>query len=170
MSIDWGASARQVREVLAHRAAGVAVVTTRVGDELRGLTVTAWCSASLDPPLVLVCVEAVTASHEAIVDSGAFGLTILAREQEALADRFAGRAIPVGPDFAGVPHMRAVTGAPLLIGGIGWLDCRVVANHPAATHSIVVGEVVAAAAADDADALAPLIYLRRRYVQPTDEQ
>jgi flavin reductase (DIM6/NTAB) family NADH-FMN oxidoreductase RutF len=169
MSIDWGANARQVREVLAHRAAGVAVVTTRDGDELHGLTVSAWCSASLDPPLVLACVEAVTASHAAIVGSGAFGLTILAREQEALADRFAGRAIPVGPDFAGVPFVQAVTGAPLLLGGIGWLDCRVVASHPAGTHTVFVGEVVAAASAADADALAPLIYLRRRYVQPSDE-
>jgi flavin reductase (DIM6/NTAB) family NADH-FMN oxidoreductase RutF len=170
MSIDWGASARQVREALAHRAAGVVVVTARVGDELHGLTVTAWCSASLDPPLILVCVEAVTASHAAIAAGGAFGLTILAREQEALADRFAGRAIPVGSDFAGAPYMQAVTGAPLLAGGIGWLDCRVVARHPAGTHTIFVGEVVAAASAAAADALPPLIYLRRRYVQPSDEQ
>jgi flavin reductase (DIM6/NTAB) family NADH-FMN oxidoreductase RutF len=169
MAIDWGAGAEHVRAVLAHRAAGVAVVTSRLGDERRGLTVSAWCSVALAPPLVLVCVEQITASHDLIARSGLFALTILAREQEALADRFAGRAIPVGPDFAGVAHFAAATGAPLLTGGVGWLDCRVVASHPAGSHSIVVGEVIAAAMPDDADALAPLLYLRRRYTGPAEE-
>lgn len=170
MERDWGADAERVRAVLAHRAAGVAVVTTRLGEERRGLTVTAWCSVALEPPLVLVCVEQVTTSHELIARGGIFALTILAREQELLADRFAGRAIPVGPTFADVPHTAAVTGAPLLTGGIGWLDCRVVASYPAGTHSIVVGHVLAAGLAADADALSPLISVRRRYTEPSDEQ
>jgi flavin reductase (DIM6/NTAB) family NADH-FMN oxidoreductase RutF len=169
MAIEWGSSAAHVREVLAHRAAGVAVMTTRLGEERRGLTVSAWCSVSLEPPLVLACVERVTATHALVAHSGVFALTILAREQEALADRFAGRLIAVGPDFAGVPHFAAVTGAPLLAGGIGWLDCRVVASYPAGTHSIVVGEVVAAAQAEAADSMAPLLYLRRRYTAPGDD-
>jgi flavin reductase (DIM6/NTAB) family NADH-FMN oxidoreductase RutF len=68
-----------------------------------------------------------------------------------------------------VAHFAAVTGAPLLAGGIGWLDCRVVASYPAGTHSIVVGEVVAAAQAEAADSMAPLLYLRRRYTAPGDD-
>jgi flavin reductase (DIM6/NTAB) family NADH-FMN oxidoreductase RutF len=168
MATEWGASAATVRAVLAHRAAGVAVVTTRLGEERRGLTVSAWCSAALDPPLVLVCVEQVTTSHDLIEQSRVFALTILAREQEFLADRFAGRAIPVGPTFDGVPHTEAVTGAPILGGGIGWLDCRVADIYPAGTHSIIVGAVVAAADSTEAAHLEPLISLRRRYVGIAD--
>ena len=169
MEAGWGASAEAVRAVLTHRAAGVAVVTTRVGEERRGLTASAWCSVALEPPLVLVCIEQITTSHGFIEESGIFALTLLAREQEFLADRFAGQALPVGPEFADVPHTEAVTGAPLLDGGIGWLDCRVVAMHPAGTHSIVVGEVVAAGEAEGAASMAPLLYLRRRYTQPADD-
>ena len=170
MEQRWQASPEWVREVLAHRAAGVAVVTSRLGEELRGLTVSAWCSVALVPPLVLACVELVTNTHEAIEQSRIFAVTMLAREQEFLADRFAGRAIPAGPTFAGIPYRLAATGAPILAGGIGWLDCRVVAMHPGGTHSIVVGEVVAAGMAEDAASMAPLLYLRRSYTRPAEEE
>lgn len=169
MERGWETSPEAVRAVLAHRAAGVAVVTARLDDELHGLTVSAWCSVSLTPPLVLACVEQVTSTHALIAASGAFAVTMLARAQEFLADRFAGRAIPVGPTFAGVPYRTAVTGAPLLEGGIGWLDCRVAAMYPAGTHSIVLGEVVACGQAAAAGTMAPLLSLRRAYTQPAEE-
>lgn len=158
-----------IRAVLGRRAAGVAVVTTRAGDEQRGLTVSAWCSVTLDPPLVLACVEQVTTSHDLIERSRVFAVNILAREQEFLADRFAGRAIPVGPDFVGVPYQTAITGAPILAGSIGWLDCQVTEMHPAGTHSIVVGAVVAAGEAEEADLMTPLLLFRRRYTRPLDD-
>jgi flavin reductase (DIM6/NTAB) family NADH-FMN oxidoreductase RutF len=165
-AIEWSARPAAVRAVLSHRAAGVAVLTTCLDDERRGLTVTAWCSVSLDPPLVLACIERVTTSHDLIERAGHFGLTLLAREQELLADRFAGRALPVGPDFHGVPTVTAVTGVPLLAGGLGWLDCRVVGQLAGGDHTIFLGEVVAAATAEDADQRAPLLSLRRRYTRP----
>ena len=93
--------------------------------------------------------------------SGAFAATLLGGRQEFLAETFAGRAPRPDPSFAAIRHRFAVTGAPILEGGLAWLDCRVEATYPGGDHTIVVGRVVAAGVAADQDD--PLIYFASQY-------
>lgn len=153
--------AQLARDARAQLAAGVVVVTTRHGDELHGVTVTAFCPASLEPPRVVVCLETPSHSTALIAASGLFAVNALAWRQMFLADRFAGRAPLVDPRFSGVAHRHGATGVPLLEGALAWLECRVAAVWEVGDHTVFLGDVLrgemAEAAAD------ALIYFRRRY-------
>ncbi|HZU06861.1 MAG TPA: flavin reductase family protein [Chloroflexota bacterium] len=148
------------RTVLAHLATGVAVVTTATPEGLHGLTVNAFCSVSLTPPLVLVCIDSLSRSAELIAASGYYGVSILSAQQAFLADRFAGRAPLINRRFDDAPYFTARTGAPLLRDCLAWLDCRVVANHAAGDHRLFLGMVEAAG---EGTASAALVYYNRRY-------
>ena len=136
--------ARQFRAVLGQFAAGVTVVTTRdaAGRPL-GLTVTAFSSVSLDPPLVLVCVDNRSEANVGFRESGVFGVSVLAQDQEAVSQRFAAG----GPaKFEGLPLRTGETGVLLVPGALAHVECRLAAAHPGGDHTIYVGEVVALAA------------------------
>ena len=151
--------AAEFRRIMGHFATGVAVVTTRDPDTGTpcGLTVSAFTSVSLEPLLVLVCIEKHADSHECIRRAGYFAVNILPFHGEWLSRRFAG-AEPL-EKFQGVAFREERTGAPILEDAMGWLDCRVHAVHPAGDHSIFVGEVLAGDAHEDA----PLIFFRGEY-------
>lgn len=151
------------RRVVGRFATGVVVVTTAADDGLHGLTVNAFSSVSLEPLLVLVCVDRFARGHDRIAEAGTFGLSILSDRQELLAERFAGRAPLVNARFDGAPYRTAVTGAPLLQGAAGWLDCRLWATYDGGDHAIFVGEVLAAGASDEE--AAPLLYHAGRYTR-----
>ena len=155
------------RRVVGRFASGVVVVTMRTDEGLHGLTANAFCSVSLDPLLVLVCVDKLARGHERLEQAGSFAISILSDRQEFLAERFAGRAPLVNARFDGIPHRRAVTGAPILEGSVGWLDCRRWATYDGGDHSIFVGRVVAAA---DGPAAAPLVFHESRYKQVASGQ
>jgi 3-hydroxy-9,10-secoandrosta-1,3,5(10)-triene-9,17-dione monooxygenase reductase component len=136
--------AREFRDVLGRFAAGVTVVTTRdaAGRPL-GLTVTAFASVSLDPPLVLVCVDNRSEANAGFRDSGLFGVSMLAEDQELISQRFAAG----GPaKFEGLPLQAGQTGVLLVPGALAHVECRVTAVHPGGDHTIYVGEVMALAA------------------------
>ena len=145
------------RRALGQFAAGVTVVTTRdaQGRSL-GLTVTAFCSVSLEPPLVLVCVDHRSEAHVGFRQAGLFGVSILADGQEEVSRRFAagGAAKFVGLDLA-----TGTTGVPLIPGALAHLECRVRATHDAGDHAIYVGEVLAV----DVKPGRPLLYHDRGY-------
>jgi flavin reductase (DIM6/NTAB) family NADH-FMN oxidoreductase RutF len=151
-------SADAFRKALAAWASGVTIVTSRHGDAVHGMTVSAFSSVSLDPPLVLVCADKSSDTHGVIARSGRFAVNVLARGQRALSDRFA-----VKKDehlrFAGVPWGEAVTGAPLLDEALVGIDCRVAAAHDAGDHVIYVGSVEAVRQREGE----PLLYFRGRY-------
>ena len=141
-------------------AAGVTVVTA-VGEEgYLGITVSAFCLASLEPPLVLASINQHSQALEAIQASGAFAVTILGSRQELIAEMFAGRAPRPATDFSDLPHHSLLTGAPILSGGLAWLDCRLQQAISAGDHTIVLGLVVAAGAAAQDD---PLLYFGSQY-------
>lgn len=119
---------------------GVTVVTARAGDRIHGMTVSAFSSVSLDPPLVLVCADKASHTHPLIAEARAFAAHILAQGQEGLSHRFASKA-DEWRRFEGIDWKPGVTGSPILPGALAVLDCRVVAAHDAGDHVIYVGEV-----------------------------
>ena len=131
----------ELKKVLARRVSGVAVVTARAGDVIRGMTVSAFTEVSLAPPLVLVCAEKTSNTHPVIAQGGVFALNVLAHDQGAISDRFASKR-DEDRRFEGLDHETGVTGAPLLKGTVATLDCRVRAAHDAGDHVIYLGEVV----------------------------
>ena len=146
-------SGDEFRAALARWASGVAVVTAAAGDRIHGMTVSAFASVSLAPPLVLVCADKSSITLEVVEAGGVFAINVLSADQQALSDRFASKK-DEHRRFEGVPWRRGATGAPLLEGTVAALDCRVVAAHDAGDHVIYVGEVEAA----EVRAGAPLVY------------
>jgi flavin reductase (DIM6/NTAB) family NADH-FMN oxidoreductase RutF len=130
---------------MARLPAGVAVVSSRAGEEYRGLTASSLVSISAEPPMVLVSLEHESATRAAVVATGAFNLSLLTRAQEFIADRLAGRAPALDPAWSTLPHRLGSNGIPLLDGCAGWLECRLVQVHQVGDHDICVGEVEAAA-------------------------
>ena len=149
-----------LRQVMAHYASGVTVVTALHSEGFHGMTATAFCSVSLEPPLVLVCIDNLSVTQSYVAEAGSFGISILSRGQAFLADRFAGRAPLVDPQFDGVPYHREATGVPLLDGALAWLDCRVVSAFDAGDHTIFVGQVEAAGSSTVGE---PLVFFRSAF-------
>lgn len=139
---------------------GVTIVTAEHANQRLGITVSAFCSVSLEPPLVLVCIEKDLATHALIERSAAFAVNVLHKGQLAWGQRFAGLLPETEDRFEGITCEAAVTGAPLLPGVLSWLDCRVYATYTGGDHTIFVGEVVAASTAGGA---APLLYYDRHW-------
>jgi flavin reductase (DIM6/NTAB) family NADH-FMN oxidoreductase RutF len=154
-----------VRETMRLWASGVTVVTTKAGDRRAGMTVSAFTSLSLDPPLVLVALHKDTEVARLIRRSRLFGISILGEEGEVLSQQFAGiTPLPEGADrFHGVATQMRVTGVPILADAIAWLDCRVVRLREMATHLAVVGEVLDTGRRDDP--VRPLVYHNRGYTR-----
>ena len=149
----------EFRRVIGHFATGVAVVTTcREDGSAAGLTVSAVASVSLDPTLVLVCVDRVSDTHAWMERAGYFAANVLEEGRgETLARRFAGGGAE--EKFRGVAWHPERTGAPVLDDALAWLDCRITAALPGGDHTIFVGEVLSA----DAREGTPLLYYRGGY-------
>lgn len=150
------------RRAMAQFATGVTVVTTALEGRLHGLTVNAFCSLSLDPPLTLVCIDQLSKSRHLIADSGFFAVNILSWQQQFLADRFAARAPLVNTAFDGVPYVTGATSAPILKGASAWADCRLLQTTVAGDHVIFVGNVIAA---DWDETQEPLLFYQSRFVR-----
>ena len=149
----------QFREAMRQWASGVSIVTTRREGGLQGITVSSFCSLSLDPPLVLICIDGDTRSHALIAKERAFAVNILRDDQQEISDRAAGRFGDEGAWLEGIAHKKAVTGAPILEDCLAWLDCSLVAQHDGGDHTIYVGRVDATGASSGR----PLLYYGSRY-------
>ena len=143
------------RSVLGRFASGITVVTTRDAEQRDlGMTVSAFCSVSLEPPLVQVCVDHAASLYAALVVSKRYGVSILAAEQEALSRRFA--TAESTRRFDGIGYRRGESGVLLLDDALAHLECRIVASHETGDHTIFVGEVESATARS----ARPLLYYR----------
>ncbi len=120
--------------------ASVAVLTVDTGSDRLGLTVSSLVSLSLEPPLVGVSIGRETAMHELLREAGGFAASLLAGGQEWLAQHFARGVPPIGM-WSGIATEDGARGAPLLVGALGWLECRLAAEHEVGDHSFFVGEV-----------------------------
>jgi 3-hydroxy-9,10-secoandrosta-1,3,5(10)-triene-9,17-dione monooxygenase reductase component len=132
-------SARRFRDVLGRFCTGVTVVTSMSDGQPVGMTCQSFTSVSLDPPLVLFCPAKTSRAWPLIQRAGFFCVNLLSHDQLELSNGFASK----GSDkFAGVTWRPSDTGAPLLEGVLGWVDCTVYAVHEAGDHYVVVGRVI----------------------------
>lgn len=148
------------RSVLGRFASGVTVVTARDrNDRDHGMTVSAFCSVSLVPTLVLVCVEHSASSHDVLLEVPHFAINVLATHQEPISRRFAGTDETTR--FDGVGYTRGLTGAALIDDALAHIECRRFSHYDAGDHTVFIGEVEAAAAHGGS----PLLYYRGGYTQ-----
>lgn len=146
------------RQTMSQFASGVTVVTTALGERLAGLTVSSFASLSLNPPLVLICIDHAASSHDVIAAAGKFAVNILAEDQEYLSRRF---AMHDGAKFAPHSYTLSENGLPLLEGVLAQIECRLHSALPGGDHTIFVGEVIAARVFGGR----PLLYYRSGYHQ-----
>jgi flavin reductase (DIM6/NTAB) family NADH-FMN oxidoreductase RutF len=129
--------AQLFRKVMGSFATGVTVVTTEAGGEVRGMTVSAFMSGSLSPPLCVVSIGKRARMHGLLAASGHFGVSILAKDQEKLSTHFAGGALSdLSPTFAQLGR------TPVLANASATLAADIVATHDCGDHSIFIGRIV----------------------------
>ncbi len=130
---------------------GVTVVTTAADGVKTGITVSAFSSLSLDPPLVLICIDKNAAAHDVIQRAGKFAVNILGADQESVSNRFASRE---EDKFGGVTWHEGTSGLPVLDGSLANVECELHESLTGGDHTIFVGRVVATNVADGG----PLLY------------
>jgi 3-hydroxy-9,10-secoandrosta-1,3,5(10)-triene-9,17-dione monooxygenase reductase component len=152
-------AAEQLRALLNRYPSGVAVVTVDANGQRLGLTIGSLVSLSFDPPLVGFGVSRDAAMHELLREAGRCAISLLAAGQEWLAQHFA-RGVPPIAMWHGVAAEEGASGAPLLVGAIGWLECALHEKVSAGTHTFFVCRVQRAELGEDAP---PLVRVRGKY-------
>lgn len=149
----------EFRAVLGRFPSGVTVVTTKAADGSdQGMTVSAFSSLSLEPPLVLICVEKTASAHDALTTAKGFVVNVLAARQEQIARRF---AIVNIDRFEGVGFTRSSRGYAMLDDVLAVIECDRFSMHDAGDHTVIIGEVEATRA----ETGTPLLYYRGGYAQ-----
>jgi len=148
----------ELRKAFGGFVTGVTVVTVRDANETpRGLTANSFTSVSMDPPLVLVCIDRRAASHPVFARASAFAVSVLRADQKDISNLFASKT---PAKFNYCKTFTSVTGAPLVENAICWFDCTVHQSIEAGDHLLLIGEV----RAFDQDAGIPLAYCRGSYI------
>ncbi len=155
MTVD----ASSFKQVLAQFASGVTIVTTTHDGAPYGMTVAAFSSVSLDPPLVLVCIGKSATSCDPIRVAGRFAVHILATTQEHLGTRFSSKNT-MAERFEGLPYSLGETGVPVIEGSLAHVECEMAEAYEAGDHWIYVGRVMSANARSDGEAL---LHFRRAF-------
>jgi flavin reductase (DIM6/NTAB) family NADH-FMN oxidoreductase RutF len=147
------------RSVLGRFASGVTIVTTRDAHDVdHGMTVSAFCSLSLDPPMVVFCVDHAASMHDMLLAHPSCGVSILSSNQEAYSRRFADQD---NERFDGIAYSRGESGAVLLDDALAHLECRLVAHHEGGDHTVFIAHVDRAEPRHGR----PLLYYRGGYAQ-----
>ena len=144
------------RQVIGRFMSGVVVITATHQGERRGMTVSAVASLSLDPPMIVTCLNASSSTQEVVRRAGAFAVNILAEDQEHLAGLF---ARPGADPFLDLPCEPGITGAPILAGTLAVLECQIAQEVPGGSHRVLLANVVRASAGEGS----PLAYFRGRF-------
>ena len=150
--------AADFRDGMRRLASGVALVTTSGDTGPAGLAVTAVSSVSVEPPSLLICVNRAASAHDAILAAGGFAVNVLAGEHTGILESFS-QSARRHERFAHPDWTTATTGMPVLRSAVASFECRITERIGYGTHSIIIGDVVAAHS-DDGTA-DPLIYLDR---------
>ena len=155
----------EFRLVMRHWTSGVTVISTRRPGGIHGMTASSFSSLSLDPPLVLVCVDRRARTHQQLQEQDSFVVHILAEGQAELSRCCAGAYGEIGNELHDVPYRAGVTGAPVLEECLAFMECRAVAAYDGGDHTIFVGEIVHCGANDG---LHPLVYFSGAYRRLAD--
>ncbi|RPI93927.1 MAG: flavin reductase [Chloroflexi bacterium] len=151
----------KLRQAMRAWTTGVAIVTSIHEGQQYGMTVNSFTSISLEPPLVSVTLKQLTHTHDLVVKSGMFAVTILAAEQKELSDRFAGKLPDITDRFDGVQTEKlGPLDPPVFKNGLAYFHCRVVSSMPVGENTLFVAEVIAAQGEGEGD---PLVYHNRQY-------
>jgi len=150
-----------LRAMMGHFATGVTVVAARHGPLLAGMTANAIASISIDPPLLMASINRNSETHVAVIGSHSFAVSVLAADDQAIAECF---ALPTTAAklqrFCDAPWHEDETGSPILDGAIAYFDCRLTELHAVGTHTIFIGEIVAAGYEEGSE---PLLWFGSRY-------
>lgn len=151
------------RAALGQFASGITIMSTLQDGVAHAMTANAFTSVSLDPPLVLVCVDKGVRMHDAVLDCGFWAVSVLTDSQEPLAERFARSGRDLLTQFDGVATVAGPkSGCPVIVGALSWLECRTWASYDGGDHTIVVGEVLSLGVDEPGDPAA-LIYYAGKY-------
>ena len=143
------------KELMRRFAAGVTLVTFNENKKFGGLTVSSFCSLSMDPPLVLICIDRKIASHESLEKTDAFGVNICNSEQGKLAWDFANSNIDKNELIKSLPHTLTKLGTPLLDGCLATMECKITQKYDGGDHTIFIGQVEEGKFDENAE---PLVY------------
>lgn len=153
----------EFRKMMGFFATGVTVVTMVNQDgSYHGITVNSFTSVSLDPPLVLICIDKKTEAYKILPQAGAYCINFLSEDLEYLSNRFAGREPENLSPFAGIPLTSTTTGAPAFAIGLGWADCEIVQTFEGGDHTIFMAKVVDLGSAENGSGN-PLLYYKSQY-------
>jgi len=153
------------KNALACWCSGVSVVTTSDAEgRMYGLTVSSFSSVSLDPPLVLVCIDNRNRFPAMVAESGRFTVSVLQTGQEAASNHFASSGREPTTQITEVAMEQAANGQPVVAGSMAWISCELHESVLAGDHTIVIGRVVETFASEGD----PLLYYRRGYRTATD--
>jgi flavin reductase (DIM6/NTAB) family NADH-FMN oxidoreductase RutF len=150
----------QFRFSMRHWATGITIVSTQQDGIFHGMTVSSFTSVSLEPPTVTISLMKNSRTHDMVIETDIFGITLLSSDQQALSVRFAGQSTEDLNRFDGVEIQTLVSGAPFLMGGLAYIDCKLVAVHSFDQNSLFIGEVLAAEAGSTGR---PLLYYDQQY-------
>lgn len=145
-----------------HWVTGVSVVTAEYEGKIHGMTVGSLVSVSIDPPRIVVTLATQTRTHNMVTQTGLFGVTLLAADQQTIADRFAGVIPDEGNRMSGLAVLRMAENIPVIADGLGQLACRVIHRYDMPNSTLFVGEVLEARKEDKSTAL---VYGNRNYHQ-----
>lgn len=149
---------RELRSLAGRFASGVTIISTHVMGVPHGCTANAVASLSLDPALMLACIDVKANTHPVLVNTGAFVINILRDDHEnrRVARIFAGKG---DEKFAGLGYRLGVTGSPILTNCLAWLECKLLRSYEGGDHTIFIGEVVDGGAVPGQ----PLLFYEGRY-------
>jgi flavin reductase (DIM6/NTAB) family NADH-FMN oxidoreductase RutF len=155
-----GLDAAAYRKLIGHFATGVTVITTANDGLLHGMTANAITSVSLDPLLLLVCVDREAHAYEQLLHTGRFGVNILAEGQEDISKLFAAKAEPERGAMRGAAFRLGEHGTPVLDGSLAHIECAVTDRFDAGDHTIFIGTLLDGQVLSDAP---PLVFYQATY-------
>ncbi|MDQ3007354.1 MAG: flavin reductase family protein [Chloroflexota bacterium] len=152
----------KLRHALRAWTTGVTIITAKHEDQQYGMTVNSFSSVSLEPPVISVVLRQLTHTHDLVLSSGMFAVTILTSEQEELSNRFAGKLPNITDRFEEVQTDKLFIDAPTFKNGMAYFNCRVMNSMPIGENTLFIAEVIAVAR-DEQNEADPLVYHNRVY-------
>ena len=155
----------KLRHALRAWTTGVTIVTAKYEDQQYGMTVNSFSSVSLEPPVISVTLRQLTHTHDLVVKSGRFAVTILTSAQAGLSDRFAGKIPNILDRFEEVQTEKLFIDAPVFKNGMAYFNCRVMDSMSIGENTLFIAEVIAVSRNEEneTDPADPLVYHNRVY-------